>query len=170
MKGNTALVVAVFGLPGSGKSFFAVRFSNLIQAVYVSSDQLRKKMFENRTYKEEEKLLVYRKILLLVHHLLSQDKNVVLDATFYKSEIRTYFQKEITGKAKLLFIEVRADEELIRERLKRKRQESEADYKVYQKIKKAWEPMEEDHLVLQSGKGNLSDMLQLAMTYVQQND
>ena len=79
------------------------------------------------------------------------------------------FFKEIRAKAKLLFIEVQASEELIRERLKRKRQDSEADYQIYQKLKKQFEPVEEEHLILQSTDDNITSMLDKAMNYYKEN-
>jgi predicted kinase len=167
---NASKIVIVFGLPGSGKSYFASQLANSINARYVNSDQLRKKMFESRTYSEEEKLSVYEEMLSIVKGLLAEYKNVVLDATFYKDEVRTKFLKELTGKAEIFFIEVWADESLIKERLKQKRPDSEADFATYEKVKKQWEPMIGDHLILQSTNDNISSMMLNGLKYYQQND
>ena len=64
------------------------------------------------------------------------------------------------------WIEIRADEDLIRDRLIRPRIESEADYNVYLKLKKDWEPMDEDHLVLRSTNENLESLLETAIDYL----
>jgi predicted kinase len=61
---------------------------------------------------------------------------------------------------------VRADEEVIKERVKRSRPYSEADYRIYKLIRKEWEPVEEDHLRLQSTNDNIDDMLERAMKYL----
>ena len=101
---------------------------------------------------------------------LRQNENVVLDATFYKDDIRSAFLKKADGKAKIIFIEIKADESVIRQRLEKRRADSEADFEVYKKIKKQWEPLHEDHLVLQSTNNNVFDMLQKASTYYKQYD
>ena len=92
--------------------------------------------------------------------------NIVLDATFYKNAIRKIFIDGVENGAEIGFIEVRADESLIRERLKKTREYSEADFDVYKKIKKEWEPLNEQHLILHSTDDNISGMLQQAINYL----
>jgi predicted kinase len=53
------MIVIVFGLPGSGKSFFASRLAKMINADYINSDMIRKEMFASSTYSEKEKAAVY---------------------------------------------------------------------------------------------------------------
>lgn len=127
-------------------------------------------MFENRSYSEEEKLAVYDEMLVIVKEFLAANDNVVLDATFYKDEIRSKFLYELKGDAEVLFIEIRASESIIKERLKGKRPDSEANFATYEKIKKQWEPMLDEHLILQSTNDNISSMMLLGMKYYQQND
>ena len=45
--------------------------------------------------------------------------------------------------------------------------DSEADFEVYQKIKNQWEPLNEDHLILQSTDDNINEMLNKAAGYLQ---
>jgi predicted kinase len=47
------MTVIVFGLPGSGKSYFATRLAELLNASYISSDQLRMQLYAKRTYTEK---------------------------------------------------------------------------------------------------------------------
>lgn len=158
------MVVIVFGLPGSGKSYFASRLAPAIDAEYLNSDVLRKKLLPNRNYSEEEKLEVYDKMLLRMRQAISENKSLVIDATFYKDEIRKEFIRQAGND--IFFIEVRADEELIRERLKQKRTASEADFKVYKIVEAEFEPMQEPHLVLRSRDNNLNEMLTEALHYL----
>ena len=76
------MIVIVFGLPGSGKSFFARRFAAMIDAVYINSDRVRKKLVVSRTYVEKEKLAVYNEMFAQMKEVLKHNKNLVLDATF----------------------------------------------------------------------------------------
>ncbi|MGZ8557438.1 MAG: AAA family ATPase [Chitinophagaceae bacterium] len=97
------MIVIVFGLPGSGKSYFASRLAKMINAGYVNSDRLRKEMFKNRTYSSQEKAAVYNVMLEKMKEAMNQNMNIVLDATFHKNETRKPFLQEMKGKNKVFF-------------------------------------------------------------------
>jgi predicted kinase len=160
------VIVIVFGLPGSGKSFFAVKLAAMIKADYINSDQVRRAMFTVREYSEREKLSVYNQMLVQMHKALQQHKNLVLDATFHTNDIRKKFLDTAEGIDDIIFIEIIAKESLIKERLKRPRKDSEADFEVYQKIKKQCEPLKKDHLILQSTDDNITEMLERTAAYL----
>jgi len=158
------MIVLVSGLPGSGKSYFAERLSETINAGYVNSDRLRKELFPKRTYSDLEKAEVYKTMLRKMKEAMVEEKNLVMDATFHKNETRALFKKNT--KDKIHFIEVCADEAIIKERLKRSRPFSEADYEVHQLIQHEWEALVEPHLLLESTNENIDDMLQIATQYL----
>jgi len=114
------MVIIVFGLPGSGKSYFASRLANLINAEYINSDGVRRTFPGKRTYSLNEKVLVYNEMLKRMKEMLKENRNLVLDATFYRSDIRRKFINEAKPNEKISFIEVRANESVICERLKDK--------------------------------------------------
>ena len=158
------MIVVVFGLPGTGKSYFACRLAEKLNAEYVSSDQIRFSMIKNRKYNKEEKMHVYRKMLVLTESLVNKKKHVILDGTFYKEEIRQMFLSlALSLKVKIFFIEVTAEDWLVKKRVEKKRAGSEADYDVYLKIKKLFEPMDSKHLMLESTQTNIENMLQKAI-------
>ncbi len=158
------MVILVLGLPGSGKSYFAGRLAQKINAEYLNSDQIRKEMFPGRTYSDSEKAKVYEALLQKMTEVTNLGKDVVLDATFYKNKIREPF---ITNsKGKIAFIEVWADENIIQERLKKPRPYSEANLKVYQLLRQQWEPLQEPHLSLQSTNRNIDTMLRKALNFL----
>lgn len=160
------MVVIVFGLPGSGKSYFASRLAGIISADYINSDRVRKEMLAKRTYSNREKEIVYNKMLATLKEDQVQNRNVVLDATFHKKETRELFVKEMEKRGGIYFIEVTADENVTRERLKNQRPDSEADFEVYKIIKEENEPMKEPHLILLSTNDNIDEMLQKARDYL----
>lgn len=160
------MVIIVVGLPGSGKSYFASRFAGMLGATYIKSDEVRKQLLSKKSYSEKEKLSVYDAMLKQMTTLLEQKKDIVLDATFYKREIRAKFLDELKGKAGIYLIEVRANVALTRERLKKQRPDSDADFEVYKKIKQQWEPLTEDHLILRSTNENIAGLLQKASDYL----
>ncbi len=159
------MVILVMGLPGSGKSYFAARLADALCADYFNSDRIRKET-NVKDYSESEKEKVYNEMLVRMEQSLKHNKDVVLDATFYKKKIRDKFISRISGSDKIVLIEVTAPESVIRERLKQKREFSDADFDVYKAIQKEWEPIFEKHLVLISADNNLDDMLQKAIQYL----
>ena len=159
------MVVLIIGLPGSGKSFFAARLAELIEAVYINSDRIRKEL--NVSDRIEEKLMVYDEMLRQAEEAVAEDRRVVLDATFYTRDIRDRFAEALQEIDELVFIEVVADEELIRERLKRPREDSDANFEVYREIKEEWVPLQDEHLVLRSTDENIDSMPDQAVEYLQ---
>ena len=123
-------------------------------------------MIERRTYSIKEKDLVYDEMLKEMRNGIKQGKNLVLDATFYKNETRNKFEEETRDGGKIVFMEIIADETLIKERLQSPREDSEADFTVYKIIQQQWEPIKEQHLILQSTNDNIESMLEEAITYL----
>lgn len=158
------MIILVCGLPGSGKSYFSSRLAEAINAEYCNSDRVRKELFSKRTYSLSEKAKVYDILLKKMEEAISQKKNLVLDATFHKNTIRDLFIDK--SKGDIIFIEVKADENTIKERLKTSRPYSEADHHVYELIKKQWKPLQHPHLKLQSTNDNIETMLQKALQYI----
>ncbi len=69
---RTNVIVIVFGLPGSGKSYFASRLAEMLKAEYINSDIVRKQLLTQKTYSEKEKLSVYDSMLEKMKTLLQQ--------------------------------------------------------------------------------------------------
>ena len=160
------MIVIVFGLPGSGKSYFASRLSEALGAKYISSDRLRRALFPVREYSLEEKKAVYDKMANLSKAAILQKEDVVLDGTFYRKDIRNSLWKELKGYGTLHIIEVIASEPIVQQRLLRPREYSEADYGVYLKVKSQWQPFRAPHLTLQSTNENIKEMLKHALTHI----
>lgn len=164
------MIVMVCGLPGSGKSYFASRLARKINAEYVNSDKVRKEMFAERTYSDQEKGAVYNKMLALMKEAVQQNTNLVLDATFHRKDIRKIFIEKVEGKGKIIFIEVEADEDVIKERMKKERPYSEADFEVYKYIRQHNESLDEPHLILKSTNDSINEMLERAVKYLKEYD
>ncbi len=164
------MIIIVFGLPGSGKSYFASKLAKKLQARYVNSDMIRNQLFAVKEYTLEEKIKVYNEMIKEMKKAILQNENVILDATFYKKSIRNKLSEAVKEYGQsILFIEVWADKKVIIERLSKKRQYSDADYAVHLYIKKVFEPMKRDHLILRSTQENIDDMLDVALKYIQKN-
>jgi predicted kinase len=160
------MIIAVIGLPGSGKSYFAERLSAAIHATYISSDKVRKAIMPERKYSAKGKKQVYDEMLTQMQQTVKENKNVVLDATFYRQAIRQKFIDKARDAGGIHFIEITAPEPVIRERLKQKREDSEADFEVYRQVRSQWEPLLEPHLALNSASDNVDDLLCKAINHL----
>lgn len=161
------MLIMIAGLPGSGKSYFAEKLAAHLGAVYINSDQVRQTIHALGHYTDQDKLKIYEEMLRLATNSLKENKVVVVDTTFYRQSVRNlFFNLAKTLVVPVFFMEVFADEALVRERLKKPRKYSEADFKVYEKIKTAFEPIAEPHLRLQSNNENIGTMLNTAIQYI----
>lgn len=164
------MIIIVCGLPGSGKSFFASRLAEKLSAQYISSDLTRKAMHATGQYTLKDKLAVYLAMGSMASKALRQGKTVVLDATFHHHTMRDLFI-ELAGEFQtpLHFILIQASPEIIKKRLSKPKQDSEADYPVYLNMKAQFERFDTAHLLLQSKENNVEDMLAAVTDYIKES-
>lgn len=153
------MIIVVFGLPGTGKSFLSRDLADDISALYLDTDIVREKMNKKGQYDEETKKKIYEKILKEASSPDAQERVVIVDGTFSSKSFRYMFNKRSWKlKRHLYYIEMKAADETIKKRMKKDRAHSEADYSVYKKIKNAFDYMPEEHLVLQSDELEQDEM------------
>lgn len=163
------MIIIVLGLPGTGKSYFAQLLSDRLGAVYINSDRLRNALKARGMYTRKNKLEIYQAMVEEARRTVAEGKNVVIDATFYKRIMTNLFIQLATDHTvPIRFIKIEADEKLIKERLKKPRQDSEADFGVYVKIKEEFEEPVVPHLRLRSEADNIDTMLESALNFLGQ--
>ena len=164
------MIINVYGLPGSGKSFFASRLAAKLHAKYISSDQTRKEMNALGQYTFTDKLQVYKAMATIADQNLADGKSVVIDATFYHHTMRDIFME--LGKQRqiaVFVILIQASEVITKKRLSRTRPDSEADYPVYLVIKDQFEMLDKPYLKLQSENNNIDSMINRAIEYLRES-
>lgn len=162
------MITVVFGLPGSGKSFFAERLARRLGAVYINSDQLRNSLGARGRYTVEDKLVIYHEMASRATQYLKEGKTVVIDATFFKEAmINIFLELARTHLVPINFIKVEANEALIQARLSKPRKDSEANYDVYLKIREQFDEIKVPCLNLQSESDNVDQMLTVAIDYIE---
>lgn len=164
------MVVIVMGLPGSGKSYFAIRLTQMLNAKYISSDRIRKEMYITPAYSFESKALVYDEMLRRAIVAAKHGKEAVLDATFYSNDLRQKFINAVHELTDVFWIEIIADENLVKKRLMQSREDSDANFDVYQILKSKCEPFSDNRLVLKSTNDNVLNMLEQAADYLFSKD
>ena len=103
-------------------------------------------------------------------HSLRAAQTVVLDATFYKERLRhDFIQAAQAANTKVLWIELRANKSVVRDRLNGKRDDSDADYGVYLQLRNDFEPIKEPHLVLHSDKASVEELVAHAIAWLEEH-
>jgi aminoglycoside phosphotransferase family enzyme/predicted kinase len=127
---DAPFIVAVCGMIGGGKSTLAAALGRELAAPVVSSDVTRKAHFGlslttrggPELYTEESRARVYEALLARAADVVGARRPVILDATFGDPARRADARRlaEAAG-AKLVFVEVSADQQTLRARLAARR-------------------------------------------------
>lgn len=149
MKDNLLILIA--GLPGTGKTTIARIFAAQYGAVHISSDELRHELGLMGHYSPAEKQRVYNELLKRAGNALKSGRNVVVDSTFSNISTRQAFiELAAACHVPVKWVEIRAKETTLRERLSHPRPDSEANFEIYEKIRDQFEPLPADSLVIWS--------------------
>ena len=162
------MIVIVFGLRGSGKSYFAQQLAQMLHAEYIGSDVVRKELFKTPSYSTEEKNLVYNEMM---KRMMSEafEKEIVIDTTFSNSKTRQNFTEKAKKFSSVFTIEIAKEKDLTKQRSLSPQQDN-ANFEVYKKIKPSHQTYNDEHLVLRSTQNNLTDMLDETSDYLFQRD
>jgi predicted kinase len=159
------MIVMLMGLPGTGKSTFAKALAHSLGAKHINSDQIRSELGRRGNYKLKSKWLVYQEMALQMLRHMQFGRSVVLDATFSQADWREYFVM-LADPQPIYLIELTAPESVIENRLQQKRPFTDANYPVYELIKKEYEPEATEHLRLDSSQMQLGKMINQALQYL----
>jgi predicted kinase len=153
------MMIIITGLPGTGKTTLAQALVGELKAVHLNTDMVREAMGRRGQYDPETKQAVYKELLRRVEQELREGRSVIIDGTFYLRRLREPFIRLARRlKADIRWIELRAEESTIRDRVGKPRSDSEADFKVYQQIRSVYEPLNRAHLVLWSDQLTVAEM------------
>jgi predicted kinase len=163
-----SLIVVVFGLPGSGKSTLARRLARRVGAQWISSDAIRTERGLRGDYRKDSIAAVYEEMLQVARSGLSDGRTVVIDGSFSSRSFREAVRElaNDTG-ARLRLIRMVADEETALARVGRKRALSEAGPEAYRLLREKFDPVEGDHLMLDSSRADVGKLLRRAVLYLE---
>ena len=153
---NPALVI-VNGLPGTGKTYFSKKLSERLPFVILESDALRCVLNANPTHSKPESKRLFTAIHLLCERLLREGHSVIVDATNLNERHRQHFYN-ISDRlgVKMIIVYLAATEQAVKERLDKRGKESggnsDADWKVYLKMKKSVDKIKRKHYSLDTSK------------------
>ena len=165
------VLVMLCGLPGVGKSTLARRLAGRLPAVVIESDRVRHKLFDPPTYTVEESQRVHTVCHILMGWYVRHYYHIVYDATnlYERHRHMVYRLAEWSG-ARLLVAEVTARDEIVRERLAPRRRDdlaghvsedySDADWEVYVNMRRRSEPIQHEHITLDTSDGDVERAVQ----------
>jgi predicted kinase len=144
------MIIIVCGLPGVGKTTLARQLAPFIKAVVLSTDKIRKELFPKPLYGRRERRLVYDVLLLIAKYLHEANVNCILDGTFSQERSRQGVMRKLNiPPNKVSIIECFCPEEIVISRLRiRKHDYSDADFSIYQRMKKIYEPIKGKHITV----------------------
>jgi predicted kinase len=121
---------------------------------------LGKKKYEwhvkfQRPFSEIIRKKVYAKVFTEIKKCLKEGKNVVVEGTFYTENFRQGLRDVAKScNAKLYFVEVVCPEDIVKEKMinRLKKESTPARFGIHKNIKKLWEPIKEEHTMIDSSK------------------
>jgi len=149
--------IVVSGLPGTGKSYFCSKLADRLPFIILESDALRKALFSSPSYSSGESSRLFRAIHFLIDGLLKRGVPLILDATNLSERYRERLYS-IADRldAKLILVRVEAPSQVVRERLEARQEDpdekSDADWKVYQRMKPSVQKIRRNHYAVDTSR------------------
>ena len=170
------MLIAMAGLPGTGKSTLARRLAQVLPAIILDKDAVRAALFppSEIEYSTPQDDLCVEVMLKVAEYVLSRDarKHVILDGrTFsrrYQVDAVRAFAQDV-GVA-LAFIECICSDETVRQRLERDVAEglhpaANRNFEMYLSVKARSEPVPDPKLVVDTGR-DLDWTVDRCVTYI----
>ncbi|MEC9272985.1 MAG: ATP-binding protein [Chloroflexota bacterium] len=153
------LLVAMCGLPGTGKSYFAAKLTEQVPFLILETDRLRKVLVERPKYTTGEHRRVFRSCYQLIQYYLINGYSVLFDATNLNEEFRSYLYEIAEATAvPLAVVHATAPQSTVRRRLKQRKADryantySDAGWLIYTRLAPVEEPVQRDHYALDTSK------------------
>lgn len=158
------MIIIICGLPGVGKTTLAKGLAPLINAVILATDKIRKELFSKPLYARIERRLIYDVMILMAKYLDMARINCILDATFTSESSRREMKKKLDLASKdINIIECICPEDIVFSRLRRRKYDySDADFSVYRKMKRIYEPVKVEHMTVDTSRLSKTDIRSIA--------
>ena len=151
------LLVAMCGLPGTGKSHFASKLSEEVPILIMETDRLRKVIVPHPKYTTQEHRRVFNSCYQLIVYYLVNGYSVLFDATNLNEDFRSHiYDISETTAVPLAIVHVTAPKNTVRRRLKDRKADrhsntySDAGWLIYTRMVPVEEPVQREHYAVDS--------------------
>lgn len=93
---NKPLLILLYGLPGSGKTYFARQLCDNLQAVHVQGDRIRGELFQEPRYDVQENTVINQLMEYMAGEFLSAGVSVVFDTNALRTAQRRHLRELAT--------------------------------------------------------------------------
>lgn len=151
-------LVALSGLPGTGKSYFAAQLAERLPCVILESDRIRKLLVARPQYTGPEHGRVFSVCHLLIEECLSRDDMVIFDATNLTESSRRPLRRICNQlSVPLLWVRLTAPAAVVEERLNLRDAGkpdgfSDAGWAVYRRMALGEESIKGPHFIVDSSR------------------
>jgi len=150
-------LVAVSGLPGTGKSYFCSKLAERLPLAVLESDALRKVLFSPPSYSVKESSHLFRAVHHLIERLLRKGISLIFDATNLSERHREYLYSIAERlDIKLVLVRVEAPAQVVHGRLEARREDSggksDANWAVYQRMKTSAQKISRKHYAVDTSQ------------------
>ena len=145
-------MVILSGLPGSGKTTFALALVAASGAAHLESDAIRRELFPAPAYLPAEHARVFRAMESRAARAIADGRDVIIDATnLVASDRRRFLRSAEEHSANVVFVRLTATEDVMRGRLAVPREGwSRADVRVYEMMRDRPRPFRAPCVVVDS--------------------
>ena len=157
-------LVALSGLPGTGKSHFAAKLAEKLPCVVLESDRIRKLLVNRPQYTGPEHGRVFAVCHLLIEESLSRGRTVLFDATNLTESSRRPLRR-ISSRLSvpLIWVRLTAPLDVVEGRLGLRDAgepggSSDAGWDVYSRMALGEQPIKEPHFTVDSS-GNIASVV-----------
>ncbi|MFC7069518.1 AAA family ATPase [Halobaculum lipolyticum] len=150
---DSARLVVVCGLPGAGKTTVAEAAADRLGATLVRTDVVRKELFPEPTYTDEESRRTYEAVFERAGAALAAGEPIVLDGTFRRADRRDRARAVADDRGvPFRLVRVTCEEAVAKSRIRaREGDASDADVAVYDRLREEFEPIDDPVVVDNTG-------------------
>lgn len=141
------MLVVVCGVPGVGKTTVARRVADRLDGDLLRTDVVRKELFDEPAYTDEESRRTYEALLGRAERILERGGVAVVDGTFHDRRYRHMALASAAGAGvDHRFVRVECEPAVARQRIRaREGDASDADVAVHDHVRKVFDPLAVAH-------------------------
>ncbi len=143
-------LIVVCGLPGSGKTTVAETAAERITANLLRTDVVRKELFPDPDYTDQEERAVYSTLFDRARQSLDSESPTVLDGTFHRENHRDQAREVgVTRQATVRMLKVECPESVVRERIETRTDDaSDADFEIHRLFRESFDSVSDDCIII----------------------